>query len=45
MSNEEEPPNFKVSMKTIEMFIENLYVFFETGEMKKEHQPFVECYT
>lgn len=39
------PIDFNESMDTIRKFIDNLYNFFETGEMKKEHQPFVECYT
>lgn len=45
MSGEEETMDFTEAMKTIEAFIQNLYVFFETGEMKKEHRPFVDCYT
>ncbi len=45
MSGEEDQLDFDKSMKTINKFIGNLYEFFETGEMKKEHSPFVECYT
>lgn len=42
---DEEPINFEEAMGTIDAFIQNLYIFFETGEMKKEHRPFVDCYT
>lgn len=42
---DEEPIDFKSAMETIDTFIQNLYNFFETGEMQKEHRPFVDCYT
>lgn len=45
MADEDENLDFDEAMKTIDTFIQNLYNFFETGEMRKEHQPFVQCYT
>lgn len=39
---EEEPLEFSTAMVTIDKFIQNLYSFFETGEMEKEHRPFVD---
>jgi hypothetical protein len=45
MSNEDENLDFDEAMKTIDSFINNLYQFFETGVMKKENRPFVDCYT
>jgi len=45
MTDTEEPIDFDEAMKTIEKFIQNLYVFFETGVMKKENRPFIDCYT
>jgi hypothetical protein len=45
MADNDENIDFENSMATIEAFIQNLYQFFETGVMKKEHRPFVDCYT
>jgi hypothetical protein len=45
MADQDDPIDFDDAMQTIDSFIQNLYVFFETGEMKKEHRPFVDCYT
>jgi hypothetical protein len=42
---DEEPIDFDQAMETIDSFIQNLYEFFETGTMKTEHRPFVDCYT
>lgn len=42
---DDEPIDFDDAMKTIGTFIQNLYNFFETGDMKKEHKEFVSCYT
>ena len=45
MADNDEPIDFDEAMQTIEAFIKNLYDFFETGEMKKENRPFIDCYT
>lgn len=45
MADTDEIINFEESMQTIDTFIQNLYVFFTTGVMNKEHRPFVDCYT
>lgn len=45
MADQDEVLDFDEAMQTIDAFIQNLYEFFETGEMKKGHRPFVDCYT
>ena len=45
MADNEENIDFEDAMQTIDAFIQNLYVYFETGVMKKENRPFVDCYT
>lgn len=45
MATDEEPIDFDEAMQVIDSFIQNLYEFFETGEMKTSNRPFVECYT
>lgn len=45
MSDDEEHFNFEDNIGYIDKFIKNLYVFFETGEISKDHDDFVLCYT